>query len=92
MYPERWSAVLAHYPHLQDGEWDLDAPNKRLDRFLGSSNIPYLDLLPVFRSASAAPNTSPLHFRHDGHWTPAGHRLVAETTVDFVRSLAVGAP
>ncbi|UCG80995.1 MAG: hypothetical protein JSV60_01555 [Desulfobacterales bacterium] len=37
--------------------------------------IPVLDLLPAFRRHSLPEK---LFFKHDLHWTKAGHRLAAE--------------
>jgi len=85
IYPERWSAVLARYPEMDEISWDLDAPNRRLVTTLESAGIPYLDLMPVFRSATAGENPPQLHYVHDGHWTPAGHQLVADSVGSFLR-------
>jgi hypothetical protein len=84
VYPAEWERTVAANPALQDLSWDLDAPNQRLANFLVAQGISYLDLLPVFREAAAQPDTPPLHFRHDQHWTVAGHRLAAEAIHDFL--------
>jgi hypothetical protein len=84
VYPAEWEQTVARNPAIQSLTWDLDAPNRRLDAFLTVENIPHLDLLPVFRRAAANPATPPLHFRHDQHWTPAGHRLAAEAIHEFL--------
>ncbi|RME71973.1 MAG: hypothetical protein D6784_14305 [Chloroflexi bacterium] len=84
VYPEQWAGVLAAHPSMQGLTWDLDLPNRRLSAILEQEGIPYLDLLPVFRKAASRPDTPPLHFRHDQHWTPAGHRLAAEAIHDFL--------
>lgn len=84
VYPTRWERTLAANPAMQTLSWDLDAPNRRLVDFLASEGIPYLDLLPVFRQAAGQADTPPLYFRHDQHWTAAGHRLAAETIHDFL--------
>jgi lysophospholipase L1-like esterase len=88
IYPARWSAVLTRYAQMQGESWDLDAPNRRLSLALDQAGIPYLDLLPTFREAAAQPGVDQLHFRHDGHWTMAGHRLVAQTVAEFVKRLS----
>lgn len=82
--PAAWERTLAANPAMQTVTWDLDAPNDRLNRFLAAEQIPHLDLLPIFRQAAARPETAPLHFQHDQHWTPAGHRLAAEAIRDFL--------
>jgi hypothetical protein len=87
VYPERWQAILRRTPALQDQGWDLETPNRRLASFLDSAGIPYLDLLPLFREKANKPDTPAFHFRHDGHWTPAGHELAAEAITSFVQEL-----
>ena len=84
VYPARWSAVLERYPQMQSDVWDLDAPNRRLSRALDQAGILYVDLLPAFRAAAGQPGAAALHFRRDGHWTAAGHRLVADEVAAFV--------
>ncbi|MCB9107087.1 MAG: hypothetical protein H6633_22980 [Anaerolineales bacterium] len=84
VYPEAWERTLAANPTMQNLNLDLDAPNHRLDAFLTAEGIAHLDLLPIFRDAAAQPDTPPLHFRHDQHWTPAGHRLAAESISEFL--------
>ncbi len=46
----------------------------RLEEMVGELGIPYLDLLPAFRSAVA----EGLYRHGDGHWNETGHRLAAE--------------
>jgi hypothetical protein len=71
---------------MQAVRWDLEAPNQRLADFLTAEGIAYVDLLPVFRQAASQPNAPSLHFRHDQHWTVAGHRLAAEAIHDLLMS------
>jgi hypothetical protein len=84
LYPVEWEQTVAANPALQQLNLDLESPNRRLGQFLESAGIPTLDLLPVFRAAAAQPETPRLHFRHDQHWTEAGHRLAAEAIHKFV--------
>lgn len=84
LYPVEWEQTAAANPALQQVNLDLESPNRRLGQFLESAGIPTLDLLPVFRAAAAQPETPRLHFRHDQHWTEAGHRLAAEAIHKFV--------
>jgi hypothetical protein len=79
--PAELERIMTARPDLT---WDVEAPNQRLNAFLTNQNIPHLDLLPVFREAVAHPETPPLHFRHDQHWTADGHTLAAETIADFL--------
>jgi hypothetical protein len=82
--PEAWARTVAANPALQDRSWDLAAPNRRLSTFLTAEHIPHLDLLPLFRQVAAQPDAPRLHFRHDQHWTVAGHRLAAEALHEFL--------
>ncbi|NJN92849.1 MAG: hypothetical protein HC875_01530 [Anaerolineales bacterium] len=84
VYPVEGERLLAANPALQNLTLDLELPNQRLGTFLAMEQIPYLDLLPVFRQAATDPATPPLHFRHDGHWTVTGHRLAAESIQKFL--------
>lgn len=84
VYPVEGERLLAANPALQKLTLDLELPNRRLGTFLAAEQIPYLDLLPIFRQAASDPATPPLHFRHDGHWTVTGHRLAAEAIHKFL--------
>jgi len=84
VYPAQWQQMVAGNPAMQPLTWDLDGPNRRLAEFLERESIPHLDLLPLFREAAAQPDAPPLHFRHDQHWTPAGHQLAAEAIHRFL--------
>jgi hypothetical protein len=85
VYPEQWQRLLASNPALQQIILEADAPNRRLNAFLDREKILHLDLLPIFRQAAAEPDTPPLHFVHDGHWTVAGHQLAAQSIYNFLR-------
>jgi hypothetical protein len=43
--------------------------------FAADNSIELVDLFPVFRTHSGR---GPLYFRHDPHWTPAGHEVLAK--------------
>jgi hypothetical protein len=86
VYADAWEATLAANPAMQSYTWDLEAPNRRLVQYLEAQGIAYLDLLPVFREAASQPDAPQLHFRHDQHWTEAGHQLAAESIFNFLRN------
>lgn len=92
VYPDRWKTILSRTAGLDQNGWDLDIPNRRLGAYLDSQGIPYLDLLPLFRHQAQQPGAPALHFSHDGHWTPAGHRLAAGAIADFVGQLRAQSP
>jgi SGNH hydrolase-like domain, acetyltransferase AlgX len=84
VYPARWSAALSRYPALRGQDVQMDVPNRRLAGILDQANIPYLDLLPVFRAEASLSSSPPLYYRHDGHWTPIGHMLAARSIAAFL--------
>jgi len=84
LHATEWEAMLSRNPAMQTDQWDLTYPNQRLSDFLTAEAIPHLDLLPHFQQAIAHNPTTPLHFRHDQHWTPAGHALAAQTIHQFL--------
>ena len=59
------------------------SPVKRFLDFCSSRNIPTVDLLPAFDEARKEGRS--LFYSWDGHWTPEGHRLAAETLARFFR-------
>jgi lysophospholipase L1-like esterase len=89
VYPERWAAVSKAMPKTQNQGWDPEAPNRRLAAILDEGDIPYLDLLPIFREVAAQSETPPLYFRYDFHWTPAGHALAAQAVEAFIHDVGL---
>jgi hypothetical protein len=85
VYPDRWAAISKAMAQSQDHGWDPQGPNRRLAAILDEAGIPYLDTLPIFQEAAAGPEASPLYFRYDFHWSPAGHGLAAEAVETFLR-------
>jgi hypothetical protein len=75
--------VLDSYPDMRGREWDLDLPGRRLRGFSASHGIPYLDLQPLFRDRARS-GGPPLHWKHDGHWSAAGHDRAAVQIADFL--------
>lgn len=83
VYTDLWNSLLERYAPMREFEWDLEQPNRIVHGILDGAAIPYVDLLPSFRAAAQQPGEL-LHFRHDGHWTPAGEQLAADTIYDFL--------
>jgi len=83
LYPDAWQRLRQAYPRLQEGEWDLTAPDRRILEWCKSRNVPCLQLFPAF-DAERRKGGERLHFVHDGHWTAAGHALAAKLTADFI--------
>ena len=70
---------------MQRASWDTEQPNRVLRQIADRLEIPYLDLLPIFRD-HAQDSQPPLHLIHDGHWTPEGERLAGESLDEFLRA------
>lgn len=62
-----------------DAQYDLDLPAARIGRFLAAHRIEYHDLDPALAQA-ARDGKGPLYFAIDGHFTAAGHLVVAAET------------
>jgi lysophospholipase L1-like esterase len=56
-------------------------PQERLGAMAAELGLESVDLLPALR---AAPERNSLYYEIDGHWTPAGHRLAADTLLSSV--------
>lgn len=85
VYPDRWQQQLEQNPTMQRSSWDTEQPNQVLRQIVDSLDVPYLDLLPIFRD-HAQDSQPPLHLIHDGHWTPEGERLAGESLDEFLRA------
>lgn len=83
VYTDLWNSLLDRYAPMREVDWDLEQPNRVVHGILDGANIPYVDLLPTFRTQAEGPSEL-LHFRHDGHWTEAGEQLAADTIYDFL--------
>jgi hypothetical protein len=76
IYDEDWRGLLDTNRPSEIAQYAQDAPNRRLAEAAESAGVRLFDLLPGIRAAAEASDT-PLYFREDGHWTPAGHALAA---------------
>lgn len=55
-----------------------------IQEFSINNNIALLNVFPAFRSYNG---TSPLYFSYDMHWTPTGHKVMAQELERYIRSL-----
>lgn len=79
VYPDRAETTLWLFGH-DPASADLDAPA----RFVSESapaDLPVRDLSPALRDAREGP---PLYFTLDGHWTEAGHAVVARDLAEWL--------
>jgi len=86
IYPDDWQQLQATYPAMREVEWDLNAPERRVLDWCARNDVRCVPLSPAFRGAR---DESPrLHWHFDGHWTPAGHALAAQTLADALQPSA----
>lgn len=83
VYPELWQEIVAQHPNMRRRTWDLGAPAARMRAWCSRRGVACVDLAPEF-SAVAAKSAERLHFRHDGHWTAAGHELATSLLGEFI--------
>jgi hypothetical protein len=79
-YDDRWRLMLALEPGAAE-TWDRRKPARLIDAFLSSEGIPSVDL---FDALEAGKVRERMFFGVNVHWTPAGHRVAAETVSDFL--------
>ena len=77
VYPDDWAQLQATYPAMGNIAWDLNGPERRVLSWCALNDVQCVPLSPAF--AAAREGSPRLHWHFDGHWTPAGHALAAET-------------
>lgn len=64
--------------------WVVNDMPERIAAWAAAGNLPFLDLTPALREAAL---DGPLvYFIDDGHWTPRGHQVAADTLAGFLQS------
>ncbi len=76
IHPERVGPTFS-VMGLDPATAELDAPRVAMLHLLRRLGIRACDLTPDLQAAAATGQE--LHFTYDGHWTPAGHAVVART-------------
>ena len=64
---------------------NLRGPSNLVQRLLTETGIQYCDLTPALQEAHN--EGEKLYFVYDGHWTPEGHTVVAETVASCLETL-----
>ena len=62
---------------------DVDGPARAVSAELTKLGVSTCDLTPALRQAAGSGEA--LYFTYDGHWTAAGHRVVADALVDCLQ-------
>lgn len=76
-----WRDVLAANPAMAAAAWDLDQPERRLATFADRHDLPLIQPADEYRRAGQDP---PLFFGGAGHFTPAGHDLMARAVAAYL--------
>ena len=58
-------------------DYDMELPQKYLNRYLEQKNIPYIDLLPEYEKLN---NNNDFFWKIDGHWNQKGIDLAVDLT------------
>lgn len=81
-HPASWRDICREqFPGAGAEEWDMEAPSRRLQRWAEGHRILCLDPLMTFQSKS---RDTELFFGRVGHFTPAGHELLASELAAFL--------
>ncbi|MBX3703162.1 MAG: hypothetical protein KF822_05260 [Steroidobacteraceae bacterium] len=67
---------------MKDGERTSNVTQQTIRTHSTALGIDLLETLPDFKAYNSR---GPLYFDYDPHWTPAGHRVMADSLAKFVR-------
>jgi hypothetical protein len=77
-------AALGH-PLREEWKQSTTPIQNELAAWAAREELPFLDLVPVFRAAVGEAET-PLNFEIDPHWTPAGHAVAARAIQEWMQA------
>lgn len=72
--------VPGRYAFMSKDAMPSNASLNTIKQLASEHDIQILDLFPYFRSYSGK---DPLYFKHDMHWTPQGHQVMARGIEDY---------
>ena len=73
--------VPGRYAFMKKGERTSDVTQRTIRERSAALGIDLFEALPVFQKYQGS---EPLYFDYDPHWTPVGHRLMAEGLVQHI--------
>jgi hypothetical protein len=78
---ELWDEFLSHYPNES---FEREKLSRMIKEWGDEDNYPVLDLFPALEKTSSEQT---LYFPINQHWTPAGHKVVAEELLPVLSSI-----
>ncbi len=84
--PDQWAAGRKFFGFEPGKIYDGQRANAFLERFAKEENVPFITALSAFQRAAAREK---LYYDQDGHMTPAGHRVLAQTVLRDERFLTL---
>lgn len=79
-----YGPLCTYPPEGEAREWVVNDMPERLAARAAAVHLPFLDLTPALRAAAL--NGPLVYFIDDGHWTPRGHQVAADTLAGFLQS------
>jgi hypothetical protein len=84
LLPSRFEVDPARAGQQAKGPMDYARPHQLLAEFLDAERLAHLDLAPGLRDGAAHPDSAPLYFRRDMHWTPRGNDLAGALVARWI--------
>ncbi len=84
MLPADFYRSFPRYPGIEQFQFDLDYPRKRLLKFLAAERIGTVDIQREFERKVPKSDRPRLYFKFDRHFSTLGHRLAGEAIADHL--------
>jgi hypothetical protein len=84
--PDQWAEGRVFWGFERGKTYDASLVRGVFERFAQEESIPLIDTIPRFRAAAVGTR---LFYDWDGHFTAAGHRVVAEAMLEDARLQAL---
>jgi stress-induced morphogen len=85
---DNYKDLFRTYPAMREYKWDFDHPVKILSQFSTANNIRFVNLESAFVEEFRK-NSTPLHYKYDGHWNEDGHKLAALKIFEYLAASAL---
>lgn len=79
MVPGEFQRALVRYPGIEQFQFDLEYPRRRLLDFFGQTKMSVIDIQREFEENVPADQRSTLYFKFDRHFSTRGHGLTGKS-------------